>query len=261
MPEDRWSRGNPSRPDHSFPHFARGVEARSDCGAVSRLIFEFGAHGDTSLVLRVIGRTTGEPVVVMPRRSSCAPLIGDLSRSRHGVSPDRGRRVPDAPRRLHTGRSAPLPAAGWTHTGRPGAVVLDGRREPVERVVPLGLPRPGVRPGAPGSTHLLRPDAPAMASGPVAARSTAEPLGAVRLSRSVQTASLVVPSCLRGGRRRLSRSPASGPSRSRPLRSGPARRPPRPASPPAQPAPPWRSGPDGRRPPGTASARPGPPRR
>jgi hypothetical protein len=53
------------------------VESRPDCevvscsgrGAVPFLVyvFVFGAHGDTSLVPPVIGRTTGEPDVAMPR--------------------------------------------------------------------------------------------------------------------------------------------------------------------------------------------------
>jgi hypothetical protein len=62
------------------------VVSRPDCAAVSCLVFVFGAHGDTSLVPPVIGRTADEPDVAMPWTSSSAPLIRDLPVPRRPAS-------------------------------------------------------------------------------------------------------------------------------------------------------------------------------
>ena len=111
---------NPSR--MSAAAWNRAPTARSSRaprrGAVSCLVFVHRAHGGTSLVPPAIGRTTGDPAVAMPRRSSSAPLIRDSSRPRHKAP------VRESLSRLTSSdnRSGRLLACRWDARRRPGTI-------------------------------------------------------------------------------------------------------------------------------------------
>jgi hypothetical protein len=100
------------------------VESRPDWGAVSGLVFVFGAHAGTSLVPPVIGRTKGEPDIGCRGHRPLRRLSATYRRERGGAKPRPPR---DWLRRVKL-RPPPRPSKTAPALGSNGAVASVPRR-------------------------------------------------------------------------------------------------------------------------------------